>query len=178
MDQSFQPMKALDGQFPPDVQEVIDLATSGGLLNSTNPPPAGLKTIDQEELINRYEYPPVGAADGVLNWRDIKLTCGACEFNIEAFVMDQVDRKLSDDLDSTWDSLYEPVGSQIGDLLANRHVQILVNDLEWISACRAVYRKTNPFIENLISLYKLGFYPCGWDGAYPEGEMVVYVGKR
>lgn len=37
------------------------------------------------------------------------------------------------------------------------------------------YRKivSSPFYEDLLTVYSEGFLPCGWDGAYPAGRMVV-----
>lgn len=37
------------------------------------------------------------------------------------------------------------------------------------------YRKIigSPFYEDLLTVYSEGFLPCGWDGAYPAGRMVV-----
>ncbi len=30
------------------------------------------------------------------------------------------------------------------------------------------------FFTNLIEWYRLGHWPCGWEGEYPKGKLIVY----
>jgi|GEM_PF-3497489 hypothetical protein len=32
----------------------------------------------------------------------------------------------------------------------------------------------NTFFTDLMRWYRLGHFPCGWDGQYPEGKLIVY----
>lgn len=32
----------------------------------------------------------------------------------------------------------------------------------------------NTFFTDLIKWYRLGHFPCGWDGEYPKGKLIVY----
>lgn len=31
-----------------------------------------------------------------------------------------------------------------------------------------------PFFEKMFDIYKVGGWPCGWNGKYPEGNFIVY----
>lgn len=35
---------------------------------------------------------------------------------------------------------------------------------------------TSELFENILSVYAQGFIPCGWDGEYPEGNLIVFCG--
>ena len=34
--------------------------------------------------------------------------------------------------------------------------------------------KLHPFNEKLLDIYKLGGFPCGWRGEFPEGKILIY----
>ena len=34
--------------------------------------------------------------------------------------------------------------------------------------------KENQFINNLLQVYLAGGWPCGWEGEYPKGRLVVF----
>ncbi|PFI73957.1 hypothetical protein COK13_29330 [Bacillus cereus] len=39
---------------------------------------------------------------------------------------------------------------------------------------RLVNGKVDNFYERIFEVYKLGVWPCGWEGEYPEGRIIVY----
>ncbi len=45
-----------------------------------------------------------------------------------------------------------------------------------IAAAAAVELATDSpdFFTNLIEWYRLGHWPCGWEGEYPKGKLIVY----
>ena len=56
---------------------------------------------------------------------------------------------------------------------------LALNDIDGdLSSCaqsRAYVGEANPFFEKLFDLYKAGVWPCGWEGNYPAGKLVVFV---
>ena len=48
-------------------------------------------------------------------------------------------------------------------------------DLSSCARSRAYVGAANPFFEKLFNFYKAGVWPCGWEGNYPDGKLVVFV---
>ena len=36
------------------------------------------------------------------------------------------------------------------------------------------YKKNHPIWNMIEDAYFKGFWPCGWEGKYPEGKLVVF----
>ena len=36
------------------------------------------------------------------------------------------------------------------------------------------FQELHPFSEKLLDIYKIGGFPCGWRGDFPEGEILIY----
>ncbi|BCB04106.1 hypothetical protein [Bacillus sp. KH172YL63] len=50
----------------------------------------------------------------------------------------------------------------------------VVADLTNCAINRAINGKNSSFFEELFDVYKLGAFPCGWKGDYPEGEIIAF----
>ena len=48
------------------------------------------------------------------------------------------------------------------------------SDLMLCVESRGIMGKENKFFEEILSAYEIGGWPCGWEGNYPDGEMIVY----
>jgi hypothetical protein len=42
------------------------------------------------------------------------------------------------------------------------------------AASQLAAHSPNAFFVDLIDWYRAGHWPCGWDGTYPEGRLIVY----
>ncbi|MCL2309812.1 MAG: hypothetical protein FWC42_05985 [Proteobacteria bacterium] len=54
------------------------------------------------------------------------------------------------------------------------------NDIEadlYFCSQNIYFNRNSLFHNKLWSLYKKGFWPCGWEGDYPDGRMVAYCSK-
>lgn len=51
----------------------------------------------------------------------------------------------------------------------------IIHDLYCIGVNNYFAQGTHSFYATLESVYKLGGWPCGWVGTYPEGSLVVYA---
>ena len=54
----------------------------------------------------------------------------------------------------------------------------IIGDLHMCALNRLVNGKVDNFYERIFDIYKLGGWPCGWEGEYPEGRMIVYSSKK
>lgn len=61
--------------------------------------------------------------------------------------------------------LYDETG------LENEILDMVKRDLSW--ACVEKFLKINGFFSGLMSIYQNGYFPCAWDGKYPDGKAVV-----
>ncbi|ATH92430.1 cytoplasmic protein [Bacillus glycinifermentans] len=50
----------------------------------------------------------------------------------------------------------------------------VMGDLHKCALNRLVNGEVDNFYERIFEIYKLGGWPCGWEGEYPEGRMIVY----
>ena len=50
----------------------------------------------------------------------------------------------------------------------------VVADLTNCAINRAINGKSNSFFEKLFEIYQYGAFPCGWNGDYPEGQIVAF----
>jgi hypothetical protein len=48
-------------------------------------------------------------------------------------------------------------------------------DLHQCALNRLVNGKADNFFERVFQVYKQGGWPCGWDGKYPGGRMIIYM---
>lgn len=62
-------------------------------------------------------------------------------------------------------SLYEESG------IENELIDMVIRDLSW--AYIEQYLNEGIFFSSLIQIYIEGYFPCAWDGTYPDGIFVV-----
>ncbi|MEK5029636.1 hypothetical protein [Paenibacillus sp. FSL M7-1046] len=49
------------------------------------------------------------------------------------------------------------------------------SDLYKCAINRLINGKKDNFYEKLFHIYQSGGWPCGWEGKYPDGEIIAYV---
>lgn len=50
----------------------------------------------------------------------------------------------------------------------------IYTDLLLCVRCKMLGGDKNEFFEKMFKIYKLGGWPCGWSGKYPEGNFIAY----
>lgn len=50
-------------------------------------------------------------------------------------------------------------------------------DLSFCLTSRLIMGKNNYFFEKIFKAYLTGGWPCGWEGDFPEGKLIVYYPK-
>ena len=92
-----------------------------------------------------------------------------------------VERVYDLDLSSQQDKIYDFFSKQDNysdNFLPFDYIDIneeVEGDLEICALNRLVNGNTDNFYEKIFKVYKQGGWPCGWNGKYPSGEIIVYV---
>lgn len=50
----------------------------------------------------------------------------------------------------------------------------IYSDLTLCMRSRIITRGESQFFEDILNIYSLGGWPCGWEGNYPLGKFIVY----
>ncbi len=119
-----------------------------------------------------------------LDWRSFVSHVGASLIDLEKET--EWIRSLGNDSDSAYDladyifgivsdSAYEEsVAYFIGnDDIAEMAIENLVNDLCLAVRYRFVQRNAGGFLSDLLDAILAGYYPCGFEGDFPDGQLVV-----
>lgn len=163
------------GPHTADVLEVVEFIQSGLLLRGVpldGPPFRVIHDLAEADL---FQDPPSDAPDGTWNWRDIRRAGGTDDGDL---VESEERRLLGHDMrrhfSALRDVMYHIVKRQLDGLCSEQHIQEILGDHEAIAEARAAFGPTLPLLERTFVLNQIGGYPCGWDGIYPSGRMVVY----
>jgi hypothetical protein len=158
------------------VQEVIDFVCSGQILNIT--PAVTDSSVIIENDFNRALYKArtqdieEDGDEDKLTWQDIRS-------EEESYVYDKiyklsdfsaVEKAMTELLTTFAECLYRYLPGQYDEITND-----IIGDLYACAKARAVDEDGSPFFERLLKIYQSGGWPCGWEGRYPEGTLVVYV---
>ncbi len=86
-------------------------------------------------------------------------------------VFETVAEALCDLLWEKWISFIERCDLQEECGLDNEMLDMITRDVSWAYIERVL--ENADFFAKLLEIYKEGFFPCSWDGNYPEGKAVV-----
>ena len=169
------------GPFAEDILDIVDLVESGVIFRNPRPPlDPDLKVIRDVAEAGSYRFTDPAPQDGTrLEWMEV------VEFAGDPRSKREVHRKESHMFDSIPDLV-----NNLGELMENR-INIALDKqlkgkynedvitsiyctLNFIMSLRATFGRSLPFIERLVTIYRLGGHPCGWVGPYPEGRLVAY----
>lgn len=155
------------------VQEIIDFAEGVGVLQPVRPIEGERLHIIQdfgeakEYAYHRYITDQEDAA----NWTDLREwqvghVLGATYANTNLVPVRDSVRGLTDRLFRATNANLPAVYLEVVDDVAA--------DLENCALGIAVYGPGESFFDLLWSVYRQGGWPCGWEGNYPEGRLVVF----
>jgi hypothetical protein len=157
------------GENTPHVVEVLDLVGSGSLFCSSLTPSPG-RAVNDLEVAKVFAWSKTYGQDE-LTWSDIRseriseVWAIAYENGVDELVDKQIAAALED------------VASIVERQLDARHRELLddiVADLKGCIYSRLFQGISNPFFEEILTIYRSGGWPCGWDGDWPEGNLLTY----
>ena len=90
--------------------------------------------------------------------------------------IEKLERSLTSQFDQLWNQFFILVNGQLKGILIKAEADSIADALYLICKCRALLGRSNSCLhENLFPIYQAGGYPCGWSGAFPRGEIAVFV---
>lgn len=86
-------------------------------------------------------------------------------------VFEKIAEALADPLWEKWTAFIErcDLGEECG--LDNEMLDMIICDVAWAYIERVLGKPD--FFAKLLEIFKEGYFPCSWDGEYPEGKAVV-----
>ncbi|QDV53340.1 hypothetical protein [Gimesia fumaroli] len=68
------------------------------------------------------------------------------------------------------------VNDQLKGFLIQEEADLIAEGLYMVCKSRALFSKDSGFVhESWFPIFQAGGYPCGWSGAFPRGQLVVFV---
>ncbi|KYD06490.1 hypothetical protein [Bacillus atrophaeus] len=148
------------------VEEVIDFSKSFKPIKSDHISNF-TKIINDKEKAEYLAYEEVYGEDEY-TWRDIR--------EIEMSEVWERFYELEDDqkpknIDALLNIFAENIRSASTDF--NPFFEDIVADLNNCAINRAINGNTDNFFEKVFEIYKAGYFPCGWNGDYPNGGFIA-----
>lgn len=159
------------------VQEVLDFACRGQILNI--PPRVADRSLivvndfDRAMYWARNEDIEEGGDEDIPTWSDVRSKEMATIYE-KRYALHGLDWDVGAELSELLTPLYECLCAKLPDQY-DRILDDIVGELHGCAYARALDPAGNPFFERLLNIYRAGGWPCGWDGRYPDGKLVVYV---
>lgn len=158
------------------VQEVIDFVGSARILNITpaitDPSVIIENDLDRALYKARTQEIDEYGDEGKLTWEDIRSE-ELSYVNEKMYKLSDfsaVKKELTQLLTTFFESLSETLPEQY-----EATMNEIIGDMYACARARAVDEDGSPFFERLLKIYQSGGWPCGWEGRYPEGTLVVFV---
>ncbi|QGJ70192.1 Hypothetical protein PBC10988_18860 [Planctomycetales bacterium 10988] len=163
------------GKYSSQVEEVYSFANSGPLLTPLS--------IEEQSEINRDQFAMVKYLEEAEwhawedtfgseeeTWTDLR-ELNMAEVLEKAFEEEQF-TQIKDHLVNHLPQLTRMVQSRLGDEYFDL-LDDIVGDLHNAAFNRAI-QGPQGFFEDLFKVYQQGAWPCGWEGNYPEGKLMVH----
>jgi hypothetical protein len=83
-------------------------------------------------------------------------------------------RRLEPLFQDVVDAFTKQLEQQLAGILPQDEIEIVIDDLATAVCSRSSLGRSNTFPELLLSAYLAKGYPCGWEGAFPSGRLVVF----
>jgi len=162
------------GKYNDLVQEVINFVEQGSILGAQSQaslrfPAQFIGDLEQAQAL------AWGQAGARLTWVDVRERVAsevmAVRYQIANFT--EVDDELGKLVDKFHSVLRRKLRGQYADLLDD-----VAGDLFNCAYSRAVLGESDGLFERIYQAYKAGYWPCGWDGDYPNGVLIMYSPRR
>lgn len=161
------------GKYNNLTQDVIDFVEQGSILSAQSTPSLDFPALFISDFEQAQEL-AWGQAGAQLTWVDVREKAAsevmAVRYQIADFA--GVDDELGTLVDKFHSILRRKLRGQHAELLDD-----VAGDLFNSAYARAVFGKTDGLFEKMYQAYKAGYWPCGWDGDYPKGLLILYNPK-
>jgi hypothetical protein len=166
-----------------DFTEVTAFVENGKILAGVQSPSPSWLVIDDWDTAQRFAYDQEATGQDV--WTDLRSSVAAKLIPAGTNAPEELGariRKLSDEYSAVLlDRLgLTPAGrvrlrkAGVFPHPASEIVDDIIADLRILAEARLL-RVTLPLFEEIFAAYRAGGWPCGWEGAYPVGRLVVFT---
>jgi hypothetical protein len=158
------------------VQDVLDFACRGPILNGTahlaDKSHVVVDDFDRAMCWARNQDIEEDGDEGRLTWEDVRSEemAKVHEKKYALLGFDPVEPEPGELLTALFECLSDTVPPRYDAILND-----VIGDLHGCAYARALDPAGNAFFERLLSIYRSGGWPCGWDGHYPDGKLVIFV---
>ncbi|MDZ5671411.1 hypothetical protein [Bacillus stercoris] len=155
------------GKYHNLVEEVIEFSKTLKPINSVNVS-SFTQVINDQEKAEYLAYEEVYGEDEY-TWKDIR-EIEMSEVWERFYELE--DNQKPEDIDALLDIFSESIRHASTEF--KTFFEDIVADLNNCAINRAINGNTNNFFEKVFDIYKAGYFPCGWNGDYPNGTFVVF----
>ena len=160
------------------MDDVIRLIEDRGLLRRDVVPPDWLgitPVYSIEDISDEYREPQLDV-EGHKPWRDLRMLQLHVFYDFRRQI--GIDRNQHNlDIEAIDNRLTPLMEQQLIGRLPENFVFEIIEDLNMIRSFRGLLGETPHMMNTLFMMYRSGGFPCGWDGKFPEGKMVVYYSR-
>jgi len=146
----------------PALSDILAFVESGPLLRPSAPIAGdGMHIVyDFDEARDCAYRRYLTDADDALNWTDLR--------EREAGQIDG-----GTEVEALWETFVAAIPPRVPEPYADV-VDDIVADLFHAASSRAAFGEGDRLFDRMWSAYRQGGWPCGWEGAYPDGRLIVY----
>jgi hypothetical protein len=156
-----------------DVDEIMRFAETGPLLQ-----PAGSITGERFRVIDDFDEAKeiayertISDDEDAMNWTDLRQS-EAAEIRGATYSdpsLAPVRQAMGELLERLTEAVRPRVAPQYADI-----VDDIVADLRNVAFSRSVFGANERFFDLVWDAYRQGGWPCGWEGEFPTGWLIVY----
>lgn len=122
-----------------------------------------------EDLSDALDFATGQCLDGKEDWTDLRENQSA-EVLGQAYKIDG-GSELLDVIFKHWESFEYSLPDRFITSGANNEIEA---DFLFIAKSEKIKSISSSFFAMLLDFYKAGYWPCGWEGDYPNGKLLVH----
>ena len=160
------------GEYTSLVVEVLEFVNSGKLLKNSNELSFGDDVVTDLSSAKYFAWDKLYGEDE-FTWADLR-----SEKMAEVWDVIYSDEDRYSLIDNNISNIMDEISRTIQSQLNEQHKELLddiVSDIKGCLYSRAVNGKRNAFFECILSIYRKGGWPCGWEGNWPNGKAIYYL---
>lgn len=137
-------------------------------LTKVSAPPTDVFVL-VDDITKAYDFATMQCLEGNEDWTDLRENMAA-ETLGAAYEINDGSQKL-DEVFGSWQSWKFRFPQEMIDAGVASEVE---SDFLLIAKSLTIPSSSSSFFEMLLNFYRAGYWPCGWQGEYPKGHILVY----
>jgi len=164
------------GNYSALVEEVLEFAEKGSLLlsSSLGEEMHNCIVIHDLDLAKKFAWSQTPASSS-FSWVELR------EREMGKVLKARYTLPDFNAIDAALGGLIDSLGTILSKRLRGDYRELIddvLGDLHNCAYQRAVFGYKDSLFEAVFSIYKLGGWPCGWQGEFPEGKLIVFIADQ